>query len=67
MADKKKATTKKAAAPKKKYCLHIVWTEGDEIVFDELYEEAGTFATKEKAEAFMKENPGLPQLRLREC
>jgi hypothetical protein len=73
MADKKKEAPKRSAAKKesalkKRYCLHVVYTEAhsDKIEFDELYEEAGLFDTKEKAEAFMKENPGLPQLRIRE-
>jgi hypothetical protein len=64
MAEKKKAAPKKKATTKKSsgYCIHLVKPAyGVDIKF----ERAGSFDTKEEAEAYIAANPGWPYLEVR--
>ena len=65
MAEKKKAAPKKKAAAKKSASYSIWNVQPPEYNTVERLEQAGSFDTKEEAEAYIAANPGWPYLEVR--
>jgi hypothetical protein len=64
MAEKKKAAPKKKA-PAKKSSSYSIYLVKPAYGVDMKFERAGSFDTKEKAEAYIAANPGWPHLQVR--